>query len=91
MRPKAEKGVDYTIEEKKNDAKDKISVEVIERAIQPPAFIKLEDVANDPKDKRVSKSEDWLHKKIMDLFLSVKPEWKLEEIEKKLDHPKAGI
>ena len=59
--------------------------------ISPPAFITLEETVNDPKDKRVSKSDDWLHKKIMDLFLTEKSEWKLEEVEKKLNHPKAGV
>ena len=87
MRPRNEEGVDYTVQEMKNDTKDRIGLEVLERVIHPPAFIKLEDVSTDPKDKRVSKSDDWLTKKIMDLFLSEKSEWKLDELEKKLNHP----
>lgn len=62
-----------------------------DRAIQPPAFITLEETVNDPKDKRVSKSESWLNEKIMELFMTEKAEWKLEEVEKRLNHPRAGV
>ena len=46
-----------------------------------------------PKDKRVTKSDEWLHEHIMDLFLNPKEQsaWKLDEVEKKLNHPRAGI
>ena len=92
IRPKADTVGDITLEEKKAEKEKKISIaEVDGQIIQPPAFITLEETVNDPKDKRVSKSDDWLHKKIMDLFLTEKSEWKLEEVEKKLNHPKAGV
>ena len=48
-------------------------------------------MTNDPKDKRVSKSDEWLQKNIINLFASEKNEWKIDEVEKKLAHPRAGV
>ena len=90
LRPRVRKG-ETQEEEKKEREQNKITIEEINRAIQPPAFIQLEDDRKDPKDRRVSKPDEWLHKKIMELFLNQKPEWKLEEVERELDHPKAGV
>ena len=91
LRPRVKKNTDYELEKKQIDkAKNRINIEEIKDAILPPAFIKLEDDVNDPKDKRVGKSDEWLHTHIMNLYRE-KSEWKLEEVERKLTHPKAGV
>ena len=68
-----------------------INMVEIKKAIAPPAFIRLEEKSEHPKDKRVSKPDKWIHENIMHLFLNERSHWKLDEVEKRLNHPRAGL
>ena len=51
-----------------SDGEQMINITEIKEAIAPPGIIFIEEPSSNPKDKRVSKSDRWIHENIIALF-----------------------
>ena len=51
-----------------SDGESMINITEIKEAIAPPGIIFIEEPSSNPKDKRVSKSDRWIHENIIALF-----------------------
>ena len=73
-----------------DEQRTSIVTEIIEEPIQAPGLIRLEELKDEPTQRRVSLTNAELIQQVMRLFKD-KSTWRVEELAETLNHPKEPI